>query len=120
MGTLLAELASFQPTFVLAVPRVFEKVYNGAESKALADGKGKIFARAAETAVAYCEALDSAGGPALRLRLQHAVFDRLVYNKLRAALGGRCDRRSPAARRSGRGWATSSAGSASPSSRGTG
>jgi long-chain acyl-CoA synthetase len=91
MGNLLPELASFQPTFVLAVPRVFEKVYNGAESKAVADGKGKIFARAAATAVAYSEALDSASGPALRLRAEHAVFDRLVYKKLRAALGGRAD-----------------------------
>jgi long-chain acyl-CoA synthetase len=91
MGNLLPELASFQPTFVLAVPRVFEKVYNGAESKAVADGKGKIFARAAATAVAYSEALDSSGGPALRLRAEHAVFDRLVYKKLRAALGGRAD-----------------------------
>ena len=91
MGNLLPELASFQPTFVLAVPRVFEKVYNGAESKAVADGKGKIFARAAATAVAYSEALDSAGGPVLRLRAEHAMFDRLVYKKLRAALGGRAD-----------------------------
>jgi long-chain acyl-CoA synthetase len=91
MGNLLPELASFQPTFVLAVPRVFEKVYNGAESKAVADGRGKIFARAAATAVAYSEALDSAGGPAFRLRAEHAVFDRLVYKKLRGALGGRAD-----------------------------
>src|SRR5580692_473123 len=74
MGNLLPELASFQPTFVLAVPRVFEKVYNGAESKAVADGKGKIFARAAATAVAYSEALDSAGGarPLRPARLQEA------------------------------------------------
>ena len=88
MANLLPELASFQPSFVLAVPRVFEKVYNGAESKAVGDGRGKIFARAAATAVAYSEALDSASGPGLRLRAEHAVFDRLVYNKLRAALGG--------------------------------
>jgi long-chain acyl-CoA synthetase len=91
MGNLLPELASFQPTFVLAVPRVFEKVYNGAESKAVADGKGKIFARATATAVAYSEALDSPAGPALRLRAEHALFDRLVYKKLRAALGGRAN-----------------------------
>jgi long-chain acyl-CoA synthetase len=91
MANLLPELATFQPTFVLAVPRVFEKVYNGAESKAVADGKGKIFARAAATAVAYSEALDSPAGPALRLRAEHAVFDRLVYKKLRAALGGHAD-----------------------------
>ena len=88
MADLLPDLASFQPTFVLAVPRVFEKVYNGAEAKALADGKGKIFARATQTAVLYSQALDS-GRPGLRLRAEHALFDRLVYGKLRAALGGR-------------------------------
>jgi long-chain acyl-CoA synthetase len=75
---------------VLAVPRVFEKVYNGAEAKALADGKGKIFARAAQTAVLYSHALDS-GRPGLRLRAEHALFDRLVYGKLRAALGGHAE-----------------------------
>jgi long-chain acyl-CoA synthetase len=87
MNDLLPDLASFQPTFVLAVPRVFEKVYNGAEAKAAGDGKAKIFARAASAAVAYSEALDAAG-PGLRLRAEHALFDRLVYGKLRAALGG--------------------------------
>jgi long-chain acyl-CoA synthetase len=89
MGNLLPELASFQPTFVLAVPRVFEKVYNGAEQRAIGEGKGKIFARAARTAVGYSEALDRPGGPGLALRAEHALFDRLVYGKLRAALGGR-------------------------------
>ncbi|MET8544864.1 AMP-dependent synthetase/ligase [Kitasatospora sp. NPDC004799] len=83
-----AELASFKPTLVLGVPRVFEKVYNTARAKAQADGKGKIFDKAAETAIAYSRALD-AGGPGLVLRLKHAVFDKLVYSKLRAALGGR-------------------------------
>jgi long-chain acyl-CoA synthetase len=87
MHDLLPDLASFKPTFVLAVPRVFEKVYNGAEAKAVSEGRGKIFARAAGTAVAYSEALDSAG-PGLRLRAEHALFDRLVYGRLRAALGG--------------------------------
>jgi long-chain acyl-CoA synthetase len=87
MANLLPELASFQPTFVLAVPRVFEKVYNGAEARALAEGKGKIFARAAHAAAAYSRSLDS-GRPPLRLRAEHALFDRLVYGKLRAALGG--------------------------------
>ncbi len=85
---LLPDLASFKPTFVLAVPRVFEKVYNGAEQRAAGEGRGKIFARAARTAVAYSEALDSPGGPRLALRAEHALFDRLVYGKLRAALGG--------------------------------
>jgi long-chain acyl-CoA synthetase len=89
MNDLLPDLGSFKPTFVLAVPRVFEKVYNGAESRATSEGRGKIFARAARTAVAYSEALDTAGGPGLRLRAEHALFDRLVYTKLRAALGGR-------------------------------
>src|ERR1700722_17902127 len=90
MADLLPDLASFQPTFVLAVPRVFEKVYNGAEAKALAEGKGKIFARATQTAVSYSHALDS-GRPGLLLRPEHALFDRLVYGKLRAALGGRAE-----------------------------
>ncbi|MBC9823643.1 AMP-dependent synthetase/ligase [Terrabacter sp. MAHUQ-38] len=85
--TLLDDFAGFQPTFVLAVPRVFEKIYNSAEAKASAEGKGKIFLRAATVAIAYSEALD-AGGPGLALRVQHAVFDRLVYSKLRGAMGG--------------------------------
>lgn len=85
---LLEDLATFQPSFVLAVPRVFEKVYNSAEAKAESDGKGWIFRAAADTAIAWSQAQDASGaGPALRLR--HAMFDRLVYGKLRAALGGR-------------------------------
>ncbi|GAA2038752.1 AMP-dependent synthetase/ligase [Terrabacter terrae] len=84
---LLDDFAGFQPTFVLAVPRVFEKIFNSAEAKASAEGKGKIFLRAATVAIAYSEALD-AGGPGILLRLQHALFDRLVYGKLRAAMGG--------------------------------
>ncbi|HEY1664467.1 MAG TPA: AMP-dependent synthetase/ligase, partial [Trebonia sp.] len=91
MNDLLPDLSSFQPTFVLAVPRVFEKVYNGAEARAAGEGKGKIFARAASTAVAYSEALDGPGGIGFGLRASHAVFDRLVYGKLRAALGGKAE-----------------------------
>ncbi|GAA2578176.1 AMP-dependent synthetase/ligase [Actinomadura fulvescens] len=86
---LLPDLASFQPTFLLAVPRVFEKVYNGAEQKAAADGKGKIFAAAADTAIAYSRAMQDGGGPGLGLKLKHKVFDVLVYGKLRAAVGGK-------------------------------
>ncbi|MEU5881682.1 AMP-dependent synthetase/ligase [Spirillospora sp. NPDC047279] len=85
---LLPDLASFQPTFLLAVPRVFEKVYNGAEQKASADGKGKIFAAAAETAIAYSKAIQD-GKPGLGLKARHKVFDVLVYGKLRAAVGGK-------------------------------
>ncbi|MCZ4121628.1 AMP-dependent synthetase/ligase [Streptomyces sp. H39-S7] len=83
------ELAAFRPTMILGVPRVFEKVYNSARAKAQADGKGKIFDKAADTAIAYSRALDSTGGPSVGLKFKHKVFDRLVYSKLRAVLGGR-------------------------------
>ncbi|MGY1624108.1 AMP-dependent synthetase/ligase [Geodermatophilus sp. SYSU D00965] len=86
---LVEDLGAFRPTFVLAVPRVFEKVYNQAKAKAEGDGKGKIFDKAAQVAIAWSRAQDT-GGPGLALRAQHAVFDKLVYGKLRAALGGRC------------------------------
>jgi long-chain acyl-CoA synthetase len=89
MNALLPDLASFQPTFVLAVPRVFEKVYNGAEQRAAGEGKARIFGRAARVAIAYSRALDTPGGPGFGLRAEHALFDRLVYGKLRTALGGR-------------------------------
>jgi long-chain acyl-CoA synthetase len=86
--TLQEDLASYRPTFLLAVPRVFEKVYNAAEQQAIAGGKGKIFAASADTAIAYSRALDTASGPGLGLKLKHRVFDKLVYGKLRAAVGG--------------------------------
>ncbi len=88
LKTLMDDFASFRPTFILAVPRVFEKVYNSAEAKAEAGGKGKIFAGAAATAIAWSEALDTGSVP-LGLRVKHAVFDKLVYAKLRDAMGGR-------------------------------
>ena len=84
---LLPDLAEFKPTFLLAVPRVFEKVYNGARLRAHNDGKGRIFDAAADTAIAYSEAIDT-GGPGLLLKAKHALFDKLVYGKLRAAVGG--------------------------------
>jgi long-chain acyl-CoA synthetase len=87
---LVDDLGTFRPTFVVAVPRVFEKVYNGARQKAHGDGKGAIFDVAEATAVAYSEAIDN-GGPGLALKVKHAVFDKLVFSKLRAALGGRCE-----------------------------
>ncbi|MET0135658.1 MAG: long-chain fatty acid--CoA ligase [Kibdelosporangium sp.] len=80
------DLAGFKPTFILSVPYVLEKVYNGAQQKAHAAGKGKIFDLAAATAIAYSEADGKAG---LGLKLKHALFDRLVYAKLREALGGK-------------------------------
>ncbi|MFE6740162.1 AMP-dependent synthetase/ligase [Streptomyces tubercidicus] len=83
------DLASFRPKLVLGVPRVFEKVYNSARAKAQADGKGGIFDKAAEVAIAYSRALDTPGGASFGLKLKYKVFDRLVYGKLRAVLGGR-------------------------------
>ena len=90
VDNLLDDLAAFRPTFLLAVPRVFEKIYNGAEAKAQAGGKGPIFARAAQTAIAYSQAADN-GGAGMLLRGKHLLFDRLVYGKLRAATGGRVE-----------------------------
>ncbi len=87
---LLADLQEFRPTFILAVPRVFEKVFNTASQKATADGRGRIFDHAAETAIAWSRGLDR-GRPSLAVRARHAVFSRLVYGKLRDALGGRCE-----------------------------
>jgi long-chain acyl-CoA synthetase len=86
---ILADFAGFKPTFILAVPRVFEGIYNKTEARTAAEGKGKIFLRAATVAIAYSEALDTPAGPGLGLRLQHRLFDRLVYSKLREAMGGR-------------------------------
>ncbi|UGY90920.1 AMP-dependent synthetase/ligase [Streptomyces gobiensis] len=83
------DLASFRPSLILGVPRVFEKVFNSARAKAQADGKGKIFDKAADTAIAYSRSLDTGSGPSLGLRLKHKLFDKLVYGKLRAVLGGR-------------------------------
>ena len=84
---LLADLQSYEPTFILAVPRVFEKVYNSALTKAEDGGKGAIFHRAAETAIAFSKARQN-GRVGLGLKLRHALFDKLVYGKLRAAMGG--------------------------------
>jgi long-chain acyl-CoA synthetase len=92
INTVAEGLAEFRPTFVVAVPRVFEKVYDSARQQASASAaRARTFAAAADTAVAWSKAHDSAAarraGPALRLR--HALFDRLVYGRLRAAVGGR-------------------------------
>jgi len=90
VGRLQPDLASFKPTFVLAVPRIFEKIYNGAEAKADAAGKGKIFRKAAEVAIAYSEAKDKRGFNPL-LTLKHGLFDKLVYSKIRTAMGGKVE-----------------------------
>ena len=84
------DLASFKPTLVLAVPRIFEKVYNSAQTKAEDTSKGQIFAKATEIAIAYSQGIDSKK-ISLSTRALHAIFDRLVYSKIRAGLGGRID-----------------------------
>ena len=89
-GRLPMDLASFKPTFVLAVPRIFEKIYNGAEARAEAAGKGKIFKKAADVAIAYSEALDKKGMSPV-LKIKHAIFDKLVYSKIRAGMGGQVE-----------------------------
>jgi long-chain acyl-CoA synthetase len=87
---LLDDLATFKPTFVLSVPRVFEKVYNSAEQTAAASTtRLRIFRWAAATAITFSRALDAPTGPGWWLRLQHRLAAVLVYGKLRAALGGR-------------------------------
>ncbi len=86
---LLDDFATFRPTFILAVPRVFEKVFNTASQRAVADGKARIFYRAAEVAMAWSRGLET-GRTSLVVKAQHAVFDKLVYAKLRATLGGNC------------------------------
>ncbi|WP_227996474.1 AMP-dependent synthetase/ligase [Nocardia australiensis] len=89
-STLVDQFGSYRPHFILAVPRVFEKVFNGAKQKAHDGGKGKIFDAAADTAIAWSESLDN-GGPGLVLKLKHTLFDKLVFSKLREALGGQCE-----------------------------
>lgn len=85
---LLPDLQSFQPSFILAVPRVFEKVYNSAMLKAEDGGKGKIFHAGVDVAVAYSRALENGNVP-LVLKAKHKLFDVLLYNKLRTAMGGK-------------------------------
>jgi long-chain acyl-CoA synthetase len=90
---LLDDLGTFKPTFLLAVPRIFEKIHAGAEQKAKDTGKSRLFSAAARTAVRYSEALETSArgegsGPGMALRAQHALFDRLVYPRLREVFGG--------------------------------
>ncbi|MGW2824981.1 AMP-dependent synthetase/ligase [Streptomyces sp. NPDC001443] len=93
-SALLPDLAAFRPTFILAVPYIFEKVFNAARRKAEKDGKSGPFEKAVEVAVKYAEALENKAwglgpGPSAALRVQHQFFDKLVYAKVRAAMGGR-------------------------------
>jgi long-chain acyl-CoA synthetase len=87
---LVADFGTFRPTFILSVPRVFEKIYNSAEQRAVSEGRGGVFRAAAATAIAWSEAQED-GGPGALLRAKHSLFDKLVYGKLRSAMGGRVE-----------------------------
>jgi len=88
-SNLLPALSSFQPTFLLAVPRVFEKVYNASEQRAEGEGKGKIFRAAAATAIEHSRLSEAGEKIPFGMKVKFAIFDKLVYAKLRAAMGGR-------------------------------
>ena len=90
IANILDDFQAFRPTFILAVPRVFEKIYNKANEQATADGKGKIFAKAADTAIAWSEGQDSGSVP-LKVKVLHGVFDKLVYSKLREKMGNKVE-----------------------------
>jgi len=85
---LVADLDAFKPTFLLAVPRVFEKVYNSADAKTGGGTKQRIFRWAAKVAITYSRALETDAGPSAALKAQRALADRLVYGKIKAAMGG--------------------------------
>ncbi|MFF8553891.1 AMP-dependent synthetase/ligase [Streptomyces sp. NPDC015501] len=93
-SALMPDLLTFRPTFLLAVPYIFEKVFHGARRTAEAEGRAGAFDRAVEVAVKYAEALEQKAfglgpGPSAGLRVQHQFFDKVVYRKVRDALGGR-------------------------------
>ncbi|MES4892703.1 long-chain fatty acid--CoA ligase [Streptomyces sp. NPDC096012] len=93
-AALLPDLAAFRPTFILAVPYIFEKVFNAARRKAEKEGRHGPFEKAVDIAVKYAEAVEAKAwgvgpGPSAGLRMQHQLFDKLVYSKVRAAMGGR-------------------------------
>jgi long-chain acyl-CoA synthetase len=90
LDELFTDLGTFRPTAIVAVPRVFEHVHTSAKAKAHVEGRGRMFDAAEEIAIAYAAAHDGGGAPDRGLRLKHAVADKLVYLKLRAAFGGRC------------------------------
>ncbi|MFF1692506.1 AMP-dependent synthetase/ligase [Streptomyces sp. NPDC058257] len=93
-AALIPDLAAFRPSFILAVPYIFEKVFNAARRKAEKDGKSAPFDRAVECAVRYADAMEAKAfgtgpGPSAALRMQHSLFEKLVYAKVRDAMGGR-------------------------------
>ncbi|MGW5369799.1 AMP-dependent synthetase/ligase [Streptomyces sp. NPDC004009] len=93
-AALLPDLQAFRPTFILAVPYIFEKVFNSARRKAEKEGRDGAFEKAVDVAVKYADAVEAKAwgtgpGPSAGLRMQHQLFDKLVYSKVRAAMGGR-------------------------------
>ncbi|MFF4211734.1 AMP-dependent synthetase/ligase [Streptomyces sp. NPDC001796] len=93
-AALLPDLAAFRPTFFLAVPYIFEKVFNAARRRAEKEGRSGPFEKAVEVAVKYADAMEAKAwgtgpGPSAGLRMQHQFFDKVVYAKIRAAMGGR-------------------------------
>lgn len=91
---LMPDLVTFRPTFILAVPYIFEKVFNGARRKAETEGRLSPFDKAVDIAVKYAEAMEARAfgtgpGPSAGLRMQHQFFDKVVYKKVREAMGGR-------------------------------
>ncbi|GAA1898920.1 AMP-dependent synthetase/ligase [Streptomyces durmitorensis] len=93
-AALIPDLAAFRPSFILAVPYIFEKVFNAARRKAEKDGKTGPFDKAVECAVRYADAMEAKAfgtgpGPSAALRMQHSLFEKLVYAKVRDAMGGR-------------------------------
>ncbi|MFF5339170.1 AMP-dependent synthetase/ligase [Streptomyces althioticus] len=93
-AALMPDLAAFRPTFILAVPYIFEKVFNAARRKAEREGRAGPFEKAVDVAVRYADAMEARAwgtgpGPSAGLRMQHQLFDKLVYSKIRTAMGGR-------------------------------
>ena len=88
-GKLVPLMGTFKPTLLVAVPRVFEKVYNGAEQAAADGGKVKIFRWAAKQSIDYSMALDTAAGPGMLLKGRHAIAHKLVLHRLVDLVGGR-------------------------------
>lgn len=91
---LLPDLAAFRPSFILAVPYIFEKIFHAARRKAEREGRTGPFDKAVDVAVKHAEAMEHKAfglgpGPSAGLRIQHQFFEKAVYSKVRAAMGGR-------------------------------
>lgn len=88
LKTILADFQAFKPTFILAVPRIFEKIYNAASQKAGSGLKGRVFAGATQVARDWSYAQQSGGGIPLALGMKHALYDKLVYSSIMDVFGG--------------------------------